>query len=222
MPTEIPKAPSPMANKLTFPPNTPVLLKLADPSGEWDDEVKVGRYVTTDGQTLTLPRGAVVKLNELDPAAGEEIGICHYTGKRAAWAVWLSASSEKSRAIEEIDHSELASELQASIEQAESRKPASGPVTPIRKAPAKQDNQPRLFDQRGTGTDGPAPMPRVAALRKGVPYRNMLQCIVRTVKSVLETEKLQLGDDPTQKIIVTLYIDAAKRCGVEYDFREAE
>ena len=46
----------------------------------------------------------------------------------------------------------------------------------------------------------------------------MLAHIVRTVKNVLEAEKLQLGDDPTQKIIVTLYIDACKQVRPVYDF----
>jgi hypothetical protein len=211
-----------MPAKIHFSPNHPVLVRLKDPVGEWDDELRVGRYETSDGSTLTLPRSAVIKLNNLDPKPGEEIGICRYTGKGESWAVWLSTTSEKDRAVSEIDHSELAEQLQASIEQSEGRKAAKEGVTPIRKPAKRTDDQPRLFDQRGTGTDGPAIQPRPAALRKGVPYGQMLQCIVRTVKSVLEAEKLQLGDDPTQKIIVTLYIDAAKKCGVEYDFTEAE
>jgi hypothetical protein len=213
-----------MPGKLTFPPNTPVLLKLADPAGEWDDELKVGRYVTTGGQTFTLPRGAVVQLNNLDPGAGEEIGICHYTGKRQAWAVWLTATSEKERAFSEQDASELASELQASIEQAETPKLTKEAVTPIRKAPAKADNQPRLFD-RGTGTDGPAPQ-RQPALRPAIaaktPYGQMLRHIIHTVEAALKSEGVQLGDGPKQDLYSTVYIDAARRSGVEYDFREPE
>ncbi len=217
--------------RIRFRPNEPVTLKLADPQGEYDFELQTGRYQTVDGREVQLPRAAVIKLNELAPAAGEEIGICRYeNAKRDSWAVWLTATSEKDRAIAEIDHSELEQQLSASIEQINGSKPAKEAVTPIRRKQASKspdECQPRLFD-RGTGTDGPAPAIQPAAilkpatLRKGVPYQDMLRAIVRTVKSVLESEKLQLGDDPTQKIIVTLYIDAARRSGVVYDFGSAE
>jgi len=210
--------------RLRFIPNQPVTLKLENPEGDYDFDLQVGRYRTQDGREVQLPRPAVIVLNELAPAPGEEIGICLYRGKRGqqdGWAIWLTAQSEKTRAQAEDEPQELTEVLQASIDQARSRKPTKEPVTPIRRKPAgKQDDQPRLFD-RGTGTYGPAPLTdpalRPAALRK-TPYGQMLRAIVRTVESVLKAEGLQLGDGPKQDLISTVYIDAAKRQGVEYDF----
>jgi hypothetical protein len=216
--------------RIRFQPNVPQLLKLADPQGEWDDELRVGRYQTTDGAELVLPRQAVILLNDLDPAAGEEIGILKL---KDDWNVWLTASSEMRRADAEtaLESPEtdptLLHQLDASIKAANTEKRRNGRAVPIRKEPTPAETlQPRLFD-RGTGTDGPVPQLAAAIalpakLRKGVPYQDMLRAIVRTVKSVLESEKLQLGDDPTQKIIVTLYIDAARRSGVIYDFGSGE
>jgi len=211
-------------------PNEPLTLSLVDPYADscerYDSERQVGEFRTTDGRILALPRPAVIELNALDPQPGEQIGVCRYTGRQGRIAVWLTAQAENDRAAAEADPSDLVPALQASIDQAKNGKPASTPVTPIRRKPAtKEDDQPRLFDQRkGTGTDGPAPQLAPAAIQrtapavKGIPYQDILRHIVRTVKGVLESEKLQLGDDPTQKIIVTLYIDAARRTGVAYDF----
>jgi hypothetical protein len=210
-----------MTSRIHFRPNEPQTLKLADPAGEYDFDLHCGRYQTTDGRELVLPRGAVVRLNILGVSAGEEIGICRYqkNGRGSEWAVWLTADSEKTRATAEEEPSDLAETLKASIEQARNGKP----VTPIRRKPArKQDDQPRLFD-RGTGTHGPAPQPspRLAIAAK-TPYGTMLRHIVRTVKAALVDENLQLGDGPTQDLISTVYIDAAKRSGVEYDFGEGK
>lgn len=217
-----------MSNLIHLKPNEPLTLTLLDPYADscerYDAERQVGEYRTTDGKILALPRPAVIELNALDPQPGEEIGVCRYTGKQARIAVWLTAQSEKDRATEGLDPVDLVPALQASIEHVKNGKPASKPVTPIRRKPQKQDDQPRLFDRKGTGTDGPAPQLAPAAIQrtapavKGIPYQDILRHIVRTVKRVLEAEKLQLGDDPTQKIIVTLYIDAARRTGVAYDF----
>jgi hypothetical protein len=218
--------PSEKKSRIHFRPNEPQTFKLADPAGEYDFDLHCGRYQTTDGRELVLPRAGVVRLNALEPSAGEEIGICRYDQKNrrgSEWAVWLTADSEKTRATVEEEPSELAATLKASIEQARNGNPAKEAVTPIRRKPArKQDDQPRLFD-RGTGTHGPAPQPspRLAIAAK-TPYGTMLRHIVRTVKAALVDENLQLGDGPTQDLISTVYIDAAKRSGVEYDFTRGE
>ena len=218
-----------MPARIHLEPNKPLTLRLVDPDGEYDFELQAGRYHTTDGRELVLPRRGVIRLNELAPAPGEEIGICR---RGSEWDMWLTAQSEKARAQAEEEPQELTEVLQASIDQARSRKPTKEAVTPIRRKPAAKqasnspDDQPRLFDQQGTGTYGPAPLTdpalRPAALRK-TPYGQMLRAIVRTVESVLKAEGLQLGDGPKQDLISTVYIDAAKRQGVEYDFTtEAE
>ena len=150
-----------MPAKIRFQPNEPQLFKLVDPEGEWDDDIRVGRYQTTDGRELTLPRPAVIKLNEVAPKAGEEIGICRYVKhKEAEWAVWLVASSEQARADTE-EPSVLVEHLAASIEHVNGSKSTKPAVTPIRRKQASESpdecQQPRLFDRKGTGTDGPAP-----------------------------------------------------------------
>ena len=73
--------------------------------------------------------------------------------------------------------------------------------------------QPVLFAK------GPAPRPAPKPLVK-VPYGEALRHIVRTVNRVLNEEQVMLGDGPTQDLISTIYIDAAKRCGVIYDFTQ--
>jgi len=212
--------------RLRFIPNQPVILKLENPEGDYDFDLQVGRYRAQDGREFQLPRPAVIVLNELAPAPGEEIGICLYRGKRGqqdGWAIWLTASSEKARAQAEEEPQELTEVLQASIDQARSRKPTKEAVTPIRRKPAaKQDDQPRLFD-RGTGTYGPAPLAdpalQPAALRK-TPYGQMLRHIIHTVESALKAEEIQLGDGPKQDLVSTVWITACKQVPVLFDFTE--
>ena len=245
-----------MPDRIALRPNEPVTLSLVDPYADsctmYDAERCIGEYRTTDGRILALPRPAVLKLAELDPAPGEEIGIARYdrkNGKRGVeWAVWLTASAEKQRAVEEEAEppSDTVALLAASIEKARRR---NGHPVPIRKevAPAETPQR-RLFDRchmptcnavlladeskcncardwRGTGTDGPAAalqpaarsIPRPALATK-TPYGQMLRHIVHTVEAVLKAEGVALGDGPKQDLYTTVYIDAAKRCGVEYDF----
>lgn len=148
---------------LQIKPNIPLTVSLVNPEGVFDFEGGFGLYETTTGQHFILPRPAVVALNTLDPQPGEEIVITkHWSGKRgekAEWTIALSPNSEKCRAKAETEPSELTEQLQASIEQAETRKALRANPTPIRRPSRKQpasEVQPRLFD-RGTGTHGPAP-----------------------------------------------------------------
>lgn len=228
-----------MPDRISLRPNEPITVKLVDPYADsctmYDAERCIGEYRTTDGRILALPRPAVLKLAELDPAPGEEIGIARYdrkNGKRGVeWAVWLTASAEKQRAVEEEAESPSDTEalLKASIEQSERRRRNGRPV-PIRKeaSPAAEPVQPRLFDQRGTGTDGPAPalqpaarsIPRTAAQFVPVKYGDALRHIIKTVETALKAENVQLGDGPKQDLVSTLYIDFARRSKVEYDFTE--
>jgi hypothetical protein len=223
-------------------PNEPQTVKLVDPRGDsenYDFGLQLGRYQTTDGRTLVLPRPAVERLNELDPEPGEAITICRYAKERGRkygeWTVALSPSSEKARAIREQEAQDappIQSDEELLLEASLKRQDASnaqkpGKVAPIRKPSRRAvdpEIQPRLFD-RGTGTHGPAPAFQrradaapLPAIAVKTPYPEMLRHIVRTVENVLKLEGLQLGDGPKQDLISTVYIDAAKRCGVEYDF----
>lgn len=141
---------------MNISPNIPLYVCLEDPEGQYDFELQVGRYQTTTGQSLTLPRPAVILLNKLAPRPGEEIVITkHQSGKKGAsveWTISLSTGSEQSRA-EAGEPDSLMAKLEASIEAAGERK---APPTPIRKPAVSEPVQPRLFD-RGTGTHGPAP-----------------------------------------------------------------
>jgi len=149
-------------------PNIPLRCALVDPQGRYDFDFEHGTYETTAGQSLTLPRPAVILLNSLDPQPGEELVITrHWNGKmgeKSEWTVSLSATAENARAKAQGSPSELSEQLEASIEQAQARKHAVADPTPIRRpskrAPAAEV-QPRLFD-RGTGTHGPAPLPDFA------------------------------------------------------------
>lgn len=155
-----------MPNKLQIAPNKPLFVRLADPqdASQYDFEIHQGNYRTTDGQILTLPRPAVILLNGLEPKPGEEIVIQqHWTGRASdsrEWTVALSTQSELARAEAE-DSQDLTPQLEASIRQAEERKTSTATPTPIRtpakREPKQENTQPRLFDQRGTGTNGPAP-----------------------------------------------------------------
>ncbi len=165
-------------------PNKPLFVSLVDPEGEYDDGLRQGRYQTTAGEILVLPRPAVVELNLVEPKPGEEIVIQkHWDGRPGSgihWTVALSTRSELARAAQE-EPQDLTPILQASIEQAEQRKAATASPTPIRK-PVKQERpaaeQPRLFDRgQGTGTYGPVgdPIPDPPGLVLPAAARSRIQ-----------------------------------------------
>ena len=233
----------PSSSRIKLEPNKPITITLLDPfadsSERYDSALQQCEYRTTDGRVLALPRTAAIALNELDPQPGEEIGVCRYTGKQARIAVWLTASAEKARAEAETACIACAALQPYSLGFVQYTCPACGrkcalngtttldrpeptpkEVTPIRRKTARESEpQPRLFDQRGTGTDGPAPQrqPRPAIAAR-TPYGTMLRHIIHTVEAALKAEGVQLGDAPKQDLYTTVYIDAARRCGVEYDF----
>jgi hypothetical protein len=220
-------------NRIIFQPNIPVTLCLQDPEGSFDFEGSQGTYQTTDGRTLVLPRVAVLKLNELEPKAGEEIGICRRVSKERTggntvqWDIWLTPKTENSRALQEqvtecaTEAQEPPSEVPAPVDTPEPVEANLKPPTPIRKRRYKHPDplQPRLFD-RGTGTYGPAAIPVPAVARKGTPYPDMLRHIIRTVTTVLKETGEQWNDAAKQDLVSTVYIDCAKRSGVIYDFTE--
>ena len=75
------------------------------------------------------------------------------------WTICLSTRAENARARAEAEGQDLTATLQASLEATKGQKAAVEPPTPIRtpKKEPKPAEQPRLFDRKGTGTDGPAP-----------------------------------------------------------------
>jgi hypothetical protein len=176
-----------MPRSLTIAPNKPVTLALVNPEGQFDFEVGIGRYQTTTGELLTLPRAAVVILNALEPAPGEEIQITkHWSGKageQSEWTIALSPRSEKARAQAEKETQEPAEGPETVNPPTRPRKEITAPPTPIRRPAKRQpapEIQPRLFD-RGTGTHGPAPailpaLAPAARIRPGQIPANVATC----------------------------------------------
>lgn len=223
-----------MPDKIALHPNEPITLKLLDPYADsctmYDQERGIGEYRTTDGRILALPRAAVLKLNELDPQPGEEIGVARYdrkNGRRGVeWAVWLTASAEKERAAQE--EAEVPSDelilLEASVKRESARKQRNGRPVPIRKdpAPATEPAQPRLFDQRGTGTDGPVPQlsPAASAIPLPaqhkrppdvIPWNVAFREVAQFVAHELAASKLQWSDEAQQAAVCTVLIAEVKK-----------
>lgn len=214
---------------LTIPPNQPVTLALIDTEGQFDFEVGIGRYQTTTGQLLTLPRPAVVILNTLDPKPGEEIVITkHWTGKpgdKAEWTIALAHSSEMARS-EAGEPDTLTEQLEASLQALEDRKAPVAIPTPIRKPFRKapdREVQPRLFD-RGNGTHGPLPatepaatpvpliLPAAARSRMFKPEAIPANVAVREILCFIKSDPstANWGDQAVQDLASTVIIAAYK------------
>jgi len=207
-------------------PNSPLYVALVDPEGQYDFELRTGRYQTTTGDILHLPRPAVILLNALEPQPGEEIQITkHWSGKPGdspQWTVCLSTRSENARAEAEKDSQDLVPALRASIEAAEAKKtPVAAPM-PIRgprKQPKPAEQQPRLFDRRGTGTDGPAaaPMPFIPPAPR--PYRPHVEPIpaniaVREILAFIAADpNTQNWSDQARQDLASTIIIAAYKAG---------
>lgn len=207
--------------ELHIAPNKPVTVALQDPEGQYDFSRERGHYQTTAGESLTLPRPAVVLLNELDPRPGEEIVIQkHWSGRpkdKARWTIALSTRAEKVRA-EAGEPDRLTEQLEASIEQAKRQKASQQPPTPItrpstRRKPAAQE-QPRLFD-RGTGTDGPAPLilPAAAVLGNRKPGQIPANVAIKEILQFItqDPNTRNWSDQAVQDLCSTAYISAVKQ-----------
>ncbi len=218
---------------LHIKPNVPLFVSLVNPEGEYDFDLECGTFHTTAGEMLTLPRIAVIKLNELWPAPGEEIVIQqHWSGRasdKKTWTVALSTRSELARAEAEAAQ-DLTEPLAASIRQVEERKAATANPTPIsspsRRGPKPETAQPRLFD-RGTGTHGPAPaaepapqpviLPAAAngnrkAPPQVIPWNIAFREVSAWVSKELAGNSLQWSDEAQQAMVCTVLIQEAK-CG---------
>jgi hypothetical protein len=203
---------------IVIAPNRPLFVSLADPQqGTYDFDHANGLYHTTTGETISLPRPAVILLNLLEPKPGEEIVITkHWDGLPASpeeWTIALSTSSEKARA-EAGEPDSLTRAIEKTT--APPRSPIEAP-RPIRKAPIES---PGLFDARGTGTHGPAPIPQfwpagpVAAPARG---RQKLEPIpaniaVREILAFIAADPgtLNWGAEARQDLASTVIIAAYK------------
>jgi hypothetical protein len=210
---------------LHFSPNVPVTLCLLDPEGSWDHEVQQGMYQTTTGKVFSLPRPAVVLLNELEPRPGEEIQITrHWKGRTSdpvQWTICLTARSEQARAAEDIaaievqNPQDLTAVLQESIVRVESRKPVTGPPTLVSPIPRKPPR--RAMYPVGTGTDGPAPVQAVALAAipqkpkpAVIPWNVAFREVSAWVAKELSGNNLQWSDEAQQAMVCTVLIQEAK------------
>lgn len=216
-------------NPLQIKPNVPVTVALKDLEGTYDPDRETVTYQTGAGQSLTIPRPAVVKLNLLEPQPGEEVVITQiWSGKRwdkSEWTVSLSPRTEKARAKAENEGQDLTEQLQASIEHAQTRRRVVADPTPIRRPARKQpapEVQPRLFD-RGTGTHGPAiqpedvprsiPLPAVAIGRSPAQGKIPANIAIKEILAFLKADPSTANWDAQsiQDLASTAYIAAVKQ-----------
>ncbi len=217
-------------NPIHIAPNRPLYLKLADPQGDsanYNFALQLGTYHTADGRSLQLPRPAVLLLNNLSPAAGEELVITKvWSGKptdAAVWTIALSNRTENDRAKAEAAAQDPTDRPPASIEPPRVERARVAPPTPIRSR-TKEAEQPRLFDhnqhqytcnsvlvpnaecncigpRRGTGTDGPAPVwePALLPARPRAVARRQPPA-VQIPANIAVREVLQfMADDPNTR-----------------------
>lgn len=189
-------------NRFTFAPNTPQLIALQDCEGDYDPAAEQVHYLTIDGRDLILNTSEATRLNMLDLQPGETLWITKRVmeGQLPYIEMTLSPATEQARAKQEAE--------------------AAPPPVPTRKRggkvramPAMQPaTQPRLFDQRGTGTYGPAPRTQPAPLpAQPMPMNQAFVEAVRIVRDGLKEAGVQWGDGPQQDAVSTLLIGALNR-----------
>ncbi len=195
-------------NELHIAPNRPVFVALVDPEGIYDADLNRGTYQTTDGQTLILPRPAVIALNMYGPAKGEEIEITQsYSGHakdRPEWSIRSAAEATKEAAAREEARS--------------TPEPVPEPInapTPIR-GRRRPDPGPGLFDMRGTGTYGPMPAAQAYAAPKlvnrrppsppQIPANIAFREVSAWVAAELQANNLQWTDKAQQAVVSTVFI----------------
>ena len=191
--------------KLSLPPNIPQLIALQDPEGDYNPAEEQVHYLTTDGRDLVLNTADATRLNLLDLQPGETLWITKrlIEGQLPYIELTLSPATEKERARQET-------EQQAQVPPVPQRKHRGK----VRTMPAVESPQPRLFDQRGTGTHGPAPQIDPQPLRRPaqpIPFNRAFVECVTLVRDGLKEAGVQWGDGPQQDAVSTLFIGALNR-----------
>ena len=211
-----------MNDTIKFVPNTPQVLKLADPTGDLVDGQVL--YPTVDGRTLCLPRHAAVKLNQLFVEAGEEISIGRYRkaeDQPAEWVFSLTARTEQERAKEQMERDE---EQSRSFERALDGRRQSIPLSAhkdkfvLDAATGISEERrctPALSPQQKRKRDAGTPPPRVS-------YRTALSDITKAVTGLLRETGEQWNDQAKQDLVSTVFISAAKTGQMVFDFDSAE
>ena len=208
--------------KVRFVLNTPQILALEDPQGEYDPDEEQVSYPTTDGRTLVLETRAAARLNQLFLHPGETFGICRQweetkKGGIPRFDFWLSPASEQARAAEEMANP-------GPQQPASDPRPAPpSPYDPpkpgkrqrratIQRMPAPQaPEQPQLWDGRATGTYGPAPRPAIHPRPGRIPYNIAFREVVQFVTAELKQSGEQWSDQARQDLISTVLIGAGRQ-----------
>lgn len=191
---------------LHIPPNVPITVCLKDArmdAGEkFDFEVGAGRYETTDGDMLELPRQAAILMNALDPEPGEPVTVIKCWSGRSSDPVTWSISRAIPAGQEPPEPTPPPDPLPPAA-----RAPINAP-TPIRTS--RKETQPGLFD-RGTGTYGPAPRPqfgRPVQVRRMPPEQIPANVAVREVLQFVNADPgtQNWGSEAKQDLTSTILI----------------
>ena len=182
---------------IKFKPNEPQVLSIKETSGIIDGFSVL--YETADGKLLSLPRPAAVKLNELDPAPGEEFSATKMQAspkQPCEWVFALTARSEQIRAEREAEQlaektrRDLPGQLQASV---------------LRQMPksSRSSQQEHAEETKGTGTYGPVPQVAYAGRQKreSIPYNVAFREIVSFVTRELNQSGEQWSEQSRQDLV---------------------
>jgi hypothetical protein len=216
------KRESKIMNTIHFKANQPQVISLAETSG-----VLEGFYVlypTSDGKMLQLPHPAAVKLNQLDPAPGEEFTATkHQDGKGPAqWVFALTAKSEQIRASKETEEAEelarrtrrdLGGQLEESLKDRGivAKSPGRPPI-PM-PAPPAVGTQDAFGPPRGTGTYGPVSQMALASRKtrfNPIPFNLAFREIVGFVTKELNASGEQWSEQSRQDLVSTVLIAGSK------------
>ena len=195
-------------NRFRFSPNVPAIISLAQAEGDYDSEAGTVACQLSDGREMVVNTEFATRINLLELQPGETFGVCkRVTEDRHPpyFDVWLSPATEQERAKQEA---EVVAEPPLPV-------PARKGATRMRQMPpAQPTEQPRLFDQRGTGTYGPIPRTQPAPQLRPAQPMPLNQAFVEAVKIVrdgLKEAGVQWGDGPQQDACSTLLIGALQR-----------
>jgi hypothetical protein len=197
-------------NRFRFTPNVPAIISLAQSEGAYDSEAGTVAYQLSDGREMVVNTEFATRINLLDLQPGESFGVCkRVTEDRHPpyFDVWLSPATEQERAKQEAE----------AVPVAPLAVPQRKGATRVREMPPAQPAaQPRLFDQRGTGTYGPAPRMQPAPATRQVPappipFNQAFIEAVKIVRDGLKEAGVQWGDGPQQDAVSTILIGALNR-----------
>lgn len=194
--------------KFQFAPNIPQLVALQDSQGDYNPDAGQVHYLTTDGRDLVLNTSDATRLNLLDLQPGETLWITKRVGSEGGLPyieMTLSPATEKERATKEAE----------AVPVAPLAVPGRKRATRVREMPSTQPAaQPRLFDQKGTGTYGPMPRTQPAPATRPaqpIPFNQAFVEVVKIVRDGLKEAGVQWGDGPQQDATSTLLIGALQR-----------